>query len=109
MWKAGRLGRMRDASRTSAPLVGAARASTAGLAAGRAPAYALAMAGDRQAEAIARIERALQRIEAAASARPAPAGDDEELRQLRDTHQKLRGKVEGAIAQIDRLLEREGA
>ena len=54
-------------------------------------------------EAIARIERALARIEAASAKQPEPR-DDSELRQLREVHQALRGKVEGAISQIDRLL-----
>ena len=64
-----------------------------------------AMADDRAMEAIGRIERALTRIEAAAAKQPEPAPrDDSELRQLRDVHQALRGKVEGAIDQIDRLL-----
>jgi hypothetical protein len=63
------------------------------------------MADDRAMEAIGRIERALARIEAAAAKRPEPAPrDDSELRQLREVHQALRGKVEGAIGQIDRLL-----
>ena len=34
---------------------------------------------------------------------PAPR-DEKELLQLREVHQALRGKVEGAITQIDRLL-----
>jgi hypothetical protein len=56
-------------------------------------------------QAIGRIERALARIEAAATKPPQPAPRDEsELRQLREVHQSLRGKVEGAISQIDRLL-----
>jgi hypothetical protein len=61
-------------------------------------------------QAIGRIERALARIDAAASKKPEPAPRDEsELRQLREVHQSLRGKVEGAISQIDRLLaEAEG-
>ena len=57
-----------------------------------------------------RIERALARIEAAAR-RPQPAGnadDSGELERLRDAHQTLRSRVEGAIGQIDRLLETEG-
>ncbi len=56
-------------------------------------------------QAIGRIERALARIEAAATKvkEPAPR-DDSDLRQLREVHQALRGKVEGAITQIDRLL-----
>ena len=66
------------------------------------------MADDRALAAISRIEQALARIEAAASRpRPAPAVDSDDLRQLRDVHQALRAKVEGAISQIDRLLEAE--
>ena len=64
------------------------------------------MADERALAAIRRIEQALARIEAV-SARPRPASDPEELRQLRDVHQALRGRVEGAIGQIDRLLETE--
>lgn len=56
-------------------------------------------------EAIERIERALSRIEAAA---PGNGGrTDVELGELRRVHQALRGKVEGAIVQIDRLLASE--
>jgi hypothetical protein len=63
------------------------------------------MQDDRAMQAIGRIERALARIEAAATKPPQPAPRDEsELRQLREVHQSLRGKVEGAISQIDRLL-----
>ena len=67
------------------------------------------MADERALAAISRIERALARIEAVSSRpRPAPpAVDSDELRQLRDVHQALRMKVEGAIGQIDRLLEAE--
>jgi hypothetical protein len=66
------------------------------------------MADERALAAIRRIEQALARIEAAASKpRPAPAADSDDLRQLRDVHQALRIKVEGAIGQIDRLLEAE--
>ena len=68
------------------------------------------MSDDRAMQAIGRIERALARIDAAAMKTPEPAPRDEsELRQLREVHQSLRGKVEGAISQIDRLLaEAEG-
>ena len=65
------------------------------------------MPDERALAAISRIEQALARIEAASTRRPAPAADPEELRQLRDVHQALRMKVEGAIGQIDRLLEAE--
>jgi hypothetical protein len=62
--------------------------------------------GDQKAQAaIARIERALARIEAAASRPPSVAsGGDAEAAELRRAHQALRGKVEGAVAQLDRLL-----
>ena len=63
------------------------------------------MSDDRAMQAIGRIEQALARIEAAARKAPEQAPRDEsELRQLREVHQSLRGKVEGAISQIDRLL-----
>ena len=63
------------------------------------------MSDDRAMQAVGRIERALARIEEAAMKVPEPAPrDDSNLRQLREVHQALRGKVEGAISQIDRLL-----
>jgi hypothetical protein len=61
------------------------------------------MIDHRARNALQRIENALARIEAATD-RPAPSRDDSELRELREVHQALRGKVEGAISQIDRLL-----
>lgn len=66
------------------------------------------MADERALAAIRRIEQALARIEAA-STRPRPAGaaDSGDLEQLRDAHQALRAKVEGAIGQIDQLLGAE--
>ena len=68
------------------------------------------MAEDRFMQAVGRIERALARIEAAAARPPEPPKDGEELRRLREVHQALRGKVEGAISEIDRMLAaREGA
>jgi len=68
------------------------------------------MADIRAMEAIDRLERALSRVEAAASLRPAAngRGDDNELKQLREVHQTLRTKVEAAISQIDRMLEDVG-
>jgi len=66
-----------------------------------------AMADERALAAIRRIEQALGRIEAISSKPKPPTADPEELRQLRDVHQALRNKVEGAIGQIDRLLETE--
>jgi hypothetical protein len=65
------------------------------------------MADERALAAIRRIEQALARIEAA-SARPRPApADSDDLDQLRDVHQALRARVEGAIGQIDQLLGAE--
>lgn len=63
------------------------------------------MSDERALAAIARIERALARVEAAAARAPEAPSHEPELRQLRETHEALRGRVEGAIAQIDRLLE----
>ena len=60
------------------------------------------MADERALHAISRIERALARIESAAQ--QALARDDGELNALRNANQALRGKVQSAIAQIDRLL-----
>ncbi len=64
--------------------------------------------GDARAhDAIARIERALARIEASSRNSPQSSSDPAELTRLRDAHQALRSRVEGAIGQIDRLLESE--
>jgi hypothetical protein len=66
------------------------------------------MADERALAAISRIEQALARLEAAASRpKPALAEDDGELDRLRDAHQILRARVQGAIGQIDRLLDAE--
>ena len=69
--------------------------------------------GDQRAlDAIGRIERALARVEAAAARAQAAQRNDaaagsEELVRLRGAHQALRSRVEGAIGQIDRLLDTE--
>ena len=66
------------------------------------------MADLRALDAVRRIERALARIEAAAS-RPAPAAPageaPEEFERLREAHDALRRQVAGAIGQIDRMIE----
>lgn len=56
--------------------------------------------------ALDRIERALARIEAAASASASRSGNgaDEELQSLREAHRTLRARVAGAIGQIDAML-----
>ena len=63
-----------------------------------------AMSEARALAAIDRIERALARIDASAQRQPSGPGPEPELRRLRETHEALRGRVEGAIEQIDRLL-----
>jgi hypothetical protein len=65
------------------------------------------MADERALAAIRRIEQALARVEAVSSRPRPPAADSDDLRELRDVHQALRARVEGAIGQIDRLLETE--
>ncbi|HEX8380260.1 MAG TPA: hypothetical protein VF619_06915 [Allosphingosinicella sp.] len=67
-----------------------------------------AMAQEKLSGALDRIERALARIEAAATRIPDASGEGgAELDGLRQAHEALRGKVQGAIHQIDRLLELE--
>ena len=62
------------------------------------------MPDERAILAISRIERALARIEASAGRTTAPPADGGEIEQLRQAHQALRGRVEGAITHIDQLL-----
>ena len=64
------------------------------------------MADQRALAAVRRIERALARLEAAASRPvPQPKGNDEELERVRNAHDHLRRQVSGAIGQIDQLLQ----
>ena len=58
------------------------------------------MAGDRIAQALARIDAAADRIEAAASGRSSVAGDPE----LRRRHEALRSEAGTALAELDRLI-----
>lgn len=64
------------------------------------------MADQRALDAISRIERALARIEAAATrATPSPAPEtSDDYRRLRDAHDSLRQRVAGAIGEIDRMI-----
>jgi len=66
------------------------------------------MSSERAIQAMERIERAIDRLEAAASAPRAASAGEGELQQLRVAHQTLRHQVEGAISQIDRLLANGG-
>jgi hypothetical protein len=61
------------------------------------------MVDQRALDAAHRIEQALARIEAAA-ARPAPAGESGEHRDLQARHDAMRGRVTGALAQLDALI-----
>jgi hypothetical protein len=58
------------------------------------------MAGDRIAQALARIDAAAYRIGAAASSRSAPAGDPE----LQHRYETLRSEAGAALAELDRLI-----
>ena len=66
------------------------------------------MGDTRALDAIARIERALARIEASGRKSSHSTSDPAELTELRQAHEALRARVEGAIGQIDHLLESEG-
>jgi hypothetical protein len=61
------------------------------------------MAEQRALDAVARIERALARIEAAA-VRPAPIGESQDHHRLQARHDAMRGRVTGALAQLDALI-----
>jgi hypothetical protein len=71
------------------------------------------MGQERAIEAISRIEQALARIEAASAAVQATSAADGAVpaeapdERLHRAHVALRSRVEGAIAQIDRLIESE--
>ena len=75
------------------------------------------MSDQRALQAIDRIEQAFARVEAATRAgrqlspgtQPDSSPDADQLLRLRETNHALRGKVEDAIAQIDRLLATQGA
>jgi hypothetical protein len=64
----------------------------------------LIMQDQRALDAIARIERALQRIEAASADSGVGHQQEEELARLRSAHFLLRERVESAIGEIDRML-----
>lgn len=64
------------------------------------------MGDERVASAIARLEQALARLEAASTRRASlTLFENVAGTELRDRHEALRGKVEGAIARIDSLLQ----
>ncbi len=61
------------------------------------------MEGDRITRALARIEAASARIEAAATHRPDASGASEPALQAR--YDRLREEAEGALAEVDALIE----
>ena len=67
----------------------------------------LEMHDQRASDAIARIERALKRIEAASADDGAAHRQGEELERLRSAHFLLRDRVGTAIGEIDRMLAPE--
>ena len=102
----------RAGGRVPASLSGKVAASTGvrrGLAALCNNAMASAMQDQRALNALARIERAVARIEAAAAARGTiDQADRSELEALRTAHGRLRGRVERAIAELDDLIVQGG-
>ena len=65
--------------------------------------YRHGVADQRALEAVARIERALARIERIAS-RPPPPDMSAEHDALRDSHDRMKSRVTGALAQLDALI-----
>ena len=55
-------------------------------------------------DALARLERAVARLEAAASARPHANGRDDEIAAAAAA---IAGRIEAALQTLDRLLEKE--
>lgn len=66
------------------------------------------MEDNRSSRALARIEQALERIEAAArqpNPIAAPVSGDVELERLRKKHDRLRSAVQDSLGQLDLLIE----
>ena len=62
------------------------------------------MDGDRSKQAMARIDAALARIEAASAATRGPASGPE-LAALQSKHERLRAAVQESLGQLDQLIE----
>ena len=62
------------------------------------------MDGDRSKQAMARIDAALARIEAASAAARGPASGPE-LAALQSKHDRLRAVVQESLGQLDQLIE----
>ncbi len=63
------------------------------------------MSGDRSSRALARIEAALERIEAATRRGARDSAGSEELADLRTRHDRLRAAVTDSLAELDQLIE----
>lgn len=63
------------------------------------------MSGERSSRALARIEVALERIEAATRRGARPGASSEELADLRTRHEQLRAAVSDSLAELDQLIE----
>ena len=62
------------------------------------------MSGDRSSRALARIEAALERIEAATRNRAFGTASSDELADLRSRHERLRSVVTDSLAELDQLI-----
>lgn len=65
------------------------------------------MHDQRTRDALARIDRALTRLDQTLSAGTSPPKEAEELARLKQSHALLRRRVETAIGEIDSLLAAE--
>lgn len=63
------------------------------------------MSGERSSRALARIEAALERIEAATRRGAQSGASSEELADLRTRHEQLRAAVSDSLAELDQLIE----
>jgi len=67
------------------------------------------MADARALDAVNRIERALARIEAAATRPAAPVQDSADYRRLTGAHEALRREVADVVGELDALIGGEKA
>lgn len=63
------------------------------------------MNGERSSRALARIEAALERIQAATRRGASNSAGSEELTDLLTRHEKLRAAVTDSLAELDQLIE----
>ncbi len=63
------------------------------------------MSGERSSRALARIEAALERIQAATRNRAAVPASSDELADLQLRHERLRAAVTDSLSELDQLIE----